>query len=208
MGELVKIPVNSTELEGNLVIPEGATGIVLIAHGAGSGRHSPRENFVAGLLNKAGLATLLFDLLTEEEDLISETRFNIDLLNQRLIPATEFIKSKEETKDLSVGYFGASTGAAGALFAAAHFGEQIKAVVSRGGRPDLAIPVIDKVVTPTLLIVGGNDFGVIELNEEAFGKLKCEKKMEIVPGATHLFEEPGCLEQVAELASNWFKKHL
>lgn len=205
---MVNIPYNEGELEGILKTPEGARGIVLFAHGSGSSRFSPRNNYVADVLNKAGLATLLIDLLTEKEDEIYRTRFNIELLTERLTTVVGWLKEQPNTKGLSIGLFGSSTGAAAALMLASVLGEEIKAVVSRGGRPDLAMPVLDKVKAQTLFIVGGNDFGVIDLNMEAFEKLVCVKKFEIVPYATHLFEEPGCLEEVAKLARNWFKKHL
>jgi len=206
MQKIVKIPADSVNLEGSLVIPEGAKAIVLFAHGSGSSRFSPRNNFVAEVLQKAGLATLLFDLLTEEEDRVYETRFNIELLVERLKIATKWLKAEESTKDLKIGYFGSSTGAAAALQAAASV--EINAVVSRGGRPDLAMEYLDKVTAPTLLIVGGNDTAVIEMNQSALLSLKTEKELEIVPGATHLFEESGALEKVADLATTWFKKHL
>lgn len=205
---LVKIPADSVEMEAMLEIPKGAKGIVLFAHGSGSGRLSPRNNFVANILQDNNLATLLMDLLTKEEDEIYENRFNIELLTERLMAATRWLQKQKETKKLIIGYFGSSTGATAALEAAAKLGSLIKAVVSRGGRPDLAKKVLNKVKTPTLLIVGGNDFGVIELNQEAYDLLEIEKKLEIIPGATHLFEEPGALEKVAHLAAEWFKKHL
>ena len=190
-------------IEGILKIPEGAKGIVLFAHGSGSSRFSPRNNFVADVLNQAGLATLLIDLLSVEEDEIYRTRFNIELLTQRLTVVVDWI---QQNHPLKIGLFGSSTGAAAALQLASEL--DLGAVVSRGGRPDLAMNVLHRVKAPTLFIVGGHDFGVIELNQEAFERLTCVKKFEIVPHATHLFEEPGCLEQVAELAKNWFKKYL
>ena len=205
---LVKIPADSVFLEGALGIPEGARGLVVFAHGSGSSRLSPRNNFVAGVLRERGIATLLFDLLTEEEDTTYETRFNIALLTRRLIAATRWLATQPETKKLKIGYFGASTGSAAALQAAARLGKKISAVVSRGGRPDLTGPEISKVTAPTLFIVGGADYGVIEMNESALAQLKCEKSLQIVPGATHLFEEPGALEEVARLAAEWFGKHL
>lgn len=204
----VTIPAGRILLEGNLVIPEGAKGIVVFAHGSGSSRLSPRNNFVAGELQKRGFATLLFDLLTEEEDRTYENRFNIPLLAERLAAATEWLMGRQETRKLKVGYFGASTGSAAALIAAARSGNKISAVVSRGGRPDMAMDVLQQVRAPVLLLVGGNDSGVIELNEAAYAKLKCEKKLILVPGATHLFEEPGALEEVARLAAGWFAEHL
>ena len=195
-------------LKGNLFIPENARALVLFSHGSGSSRLSPRNNYVAGVLQHEGLATLLFDLLTEEEDRLYKTRFNIDLLTQRLIEVTEWIKTQKETKGLQLAYFGASTGAASALSAAAYFGDEIAAVVSRGGRPDLAMSELYKVTAPTLLIVGGWDKVVIVLNQKAYGNLRCEKKLEIIPGATHLFEESGKLEAVAAVSAKWFTKHL
>ncbi len=204
----IKIPVPAVTLEGTLSVPENATGVVLFAHGSGSGRFSPRNMFVARELEKAGIATLLIDLLTEKEDEVYETRFDIGLLTERLGGVVSWLEEERELKGLGVGLFGASTGAAAALQVAARFPSRIAAVVSRGGRPDLAMEELDKVTSPTLLIVGGEDYGVIELNEQALAALHCEKKMEIVPGATHLFEESGTLEQVAALAVVWFKKYL
>jgi len=204
----IEIPLNQVVLKGNLFIPENARALVLFSHGSGSSRLSPRNNYVAGVLQHEGLATLLFDLLTEEEDRLYKTRFNIDLLTQRLIEVTEWIKTQKETKGLQLAYFGASTGAASALSAAAYFGDEITAVVSRGGRPDLAMSELYKVTAPTLLIVGGWDKVVIVLNQKAYGNLRCEKKLEIIPGATHLFEESGKLEAVAAVSAKWFTKHL
>lgn len=208
MEKPVKIPVDGVTLEGNLVLPEKPAGIVLFAHGSGSSRLSPRNTFVAEVLQKAGVATLLFDLLTEQEDLVYETRFDIPLLARRLSGATRWVMAQKEIRGLGIGCFGASTGAAAALIAAAELPETIQAVVSRGGRPDLAMEHLAKVRAPTLLIVGGFDDVVIELNQKAYDRLASEKRMEIVPGATHLFEEPGTLEQVADLARDWFVKHL
>jgi putative phosphoribosyl transferase len=205
---LVHIPVGLVILEGALEIPEGAKGIVLFAHGSGSSRHSPRNNYVARVLRDNGLGTLLLDLLTPEEDLDYEMRFNIVLLAKRLLAATKWLMEEDEAKMLNVGYFGASTGAAAAIETAAAMGDKVSAVVSRGGRPDLAWPYLDSIKAPTLLIVGGYDDVVIGLNEKAFREINAVKKMEIVPGATHLFEEPGTLEAVAELASAWFVKYL
>src|SRR3989344_699571 len=185
----IKVKINNIVLEGTLAVPAGASGVVIFAHGSGSGRFSPRNVFVAEALQKNGIATLLIDLLTEKEDEVYETRFNIDLLTERLGAVVAWIRKEPATKGLAVGLFGASTGAASALRIAAQPGERIAAVVSRGGRPDLAMDALPKVVSPTLLIVGGADFGVIELNEQALAALRCEKKLEIVPGATHLFEE-------------------
>jgi dienelactone hydrolase len=206
--KLVKIPADGVEIEGMLVVPAGARGVVLFAHGSGSSRHSPRNNFVARTLNDAQIGTLLMDLLTQKEDSIYQNRFNIDLLTQRLAAATQWLTQQSSVRALDVGYFGASTGAAAALDAAASLGSAIGAVVSRGGRPDLAMPALDRVVSPTLLIVGGFDDVVIDLNRQAYARLTCEKDLTIVPGATHLFEEPGTLEEVARLATQWFKRHL
>ena len=207
----VRIPAGRATLDGNLTIVDGATGIVLFVHGSGSSRHSPRNQFVARTLNKAGLATLLFDLFTPEEESIdartAELRFNIMLLTERLVHATNWAK-EEETRDLRIGYFGSSTGGAAALVAAAEIPHAVGAVVSRGGRPDLAGEALSKVQASTLLIVGGNDDIVIELNEQARDRMRCEVKLEIVPGATHLFEEPGALERVAQMASDWFVTHI
>ncbi len=208
----VQIPPGRAVLSGNLTIPENAVALVLFAHGSGSSRHSPRNQFVARTLNDGGLATLLFDLLTLEEEAIDtytrEHRFNIGLLAERLVHATKWAKRQEQTRDLQLGYFGSSTGAAAALIAAAEISDDVGAVVSRGGRPDLAGDALPKVQAPTLLIVGGNDDIVIELNEMARDQMRCEVKLEIVPGATHLFEEPGALEKVAKLASDWFVNHI
>lgn len=206
MERLIQIPDGPVILEGMLKVPEEASGIVLFAHGSGSSRFSPRNNFVADILNKEKFGTLLIDLLSQEEDKIYQTRFDIELLTQRLMSVVKWLKEQPETKNLPIGLFGASTGAASALQVAAKMGNEIHAVVSRGGRPDLAMPVLDSVLSPTLLIVGGNDYGVIELNQKVYDRLSCIKEFVIVPHATHLFEEPGCLEQVAHLAKNWFKK--
>jgi putative phosphoribosyl transferase len=201
----------ATRLEGNLAVPEGARGIVVFAHGSGSGRHSPRNRRVAETLNSAGLATLLIDLLSEDEERLDqatgELRFDIDLLAERLLSATDWIAADEKLAPLHLGYFGASTGAAAALVAAAERPET-GAVVSRGGRPDLAGAALGQVRAPTLLIVGGADEQVLELNEQALDELAGEKRLEIVPGATHLFEEAGALDGVARLAREWFKRHL
>jgi len=208
----VQIQVGREILPGNLTIPENAVALVLFAHGSGSSRHSPRNQFVARTLNGAGLATLLFDLLTPEEEATDmrtrEHRFNIGLLADRLVHATRWAKRQEQTRDLQVGYFGSSTGGAAALVAAAEIPNDVRAVVSRGGRPDLAGDALPNVQAPTLLIVGGNDDIVIELNEMARDRLRCEVKLEIVPGATHLFEESGALEKVAKLAADWFVDYL
>jgi putative phosphoribosyl transferase len=205
---IVQIPVNGITLEGALVIPTGCSGVVLFAHGSGSSRHSPRNNFVAQMLQGAGLGTLLLDLLTREEDASYENRFDIDLLTWRLERATQWVMEQPRSESLDIGYFGASTGAAAALQAAATFSNSIGAVVSRGGRPDLAMAALPNVESPTLLIVGGLDYEVLELNRRAYQKLKVEKELEIVPGATHLFEEPGTLQEVARLAAQWFNRHL
>ena len=208
----VRIPAGRVTLDGNLTTIDGATAIVLFVHGSGSSRHSPRNQFVARTLNNAGLATLLFDLLTPEEDAIdartAELRFNIELLGERLVHATKWAKQQEQTRNLRIGYFGSSTGGAAALVAAAELPQDAGAVVSRGGRPDLAGEALPKVQAPTLLIVGSRDDIVIELNEQARDHMRCEVKLEIVPGATHLFEEPGTLEKVAKLASDWFVNHI
>src|SRR5213593_3119892 len=207
----VRIEAGREVLFGNLNILENATTLVLFAHGSGSSRHSPRNQFVARTLNNAGLATLLFDLLTQQEEAIDmrtrEHRFNIALLAERLVHATKWAKQQEQTRDLRAGYFGSSTGGGAALVAAAEIPEDVGVVVSRGGRPDLADEALPKVQAPTLLIVGGNDDVVIELNEQARDRMRCEVKLEIVRGATHLFEEPGALEKVAKLASDWFLLH-
>lgn len=207
MKKEISVNVDGVFLKGNLAIPKGASGIVLFAHGSGSSRFSPRNIFVAEELEKAGIATLLIDLLTEKEDEVYETRFNIDLLTERLASVAKWLTDNPGTKNLRLGFFGASTGAAAALRAAAKE-PSVCAVVSRGGRPDLAMEHLAKVKAPTLLIVGGEDEGVIELNEKAFAELRFEKELKIMPGATHLFEEPGALEEVAKLASDWFQKHL
>lgn len=199
----VKIEIDSIELDGILNLPKKSKGVVIFAHGSGSSRFSPRNNFVAGVLQKAGLGTLLFDLLTEEEDAIYENRFNIDLIAKRLVAATKWFV--REHKNFKIGYFGASTGAAAALQSSAEI--RADAIVSRGGRPDLA-KNLDKVKAPTLLVVGGYDDVVIELNKKAYEKIKAEKNLVIVPEATHLFEEPGKLEEVARLAKEWFVRHL
>lgn len=204
----VGIPMDAAVHEGVLAVPAGARGLVLFAHGSGSGRLSPRNNYVAGMLRESGIATLLFDLLTEEEDRIYENRFDIELLTQRLLRATEWTRHQTATRDLALGYFGASTGAAAALKAAAALGAAVSAVVSRGGRPDLALDDLPRVSAPTLLIVGGHDNVVIELNRAAYHELQGKKELMIVPGATHLFEEPGTLEQVAAAAAKWFVQHM
>ncbi len=208
----VRVAAGAFAVEGNLVVPAGAAGMVLFAHGSGSSRRSPRNRSVARALQDRGLATLLIDLLTAEEEAIdletAQLRFDIGLLAERLAGATDWLTESRETRDLRIGYFGASTGAAAALVAAAQRPRAIGAVVSRGGRPDLAGDSLARVEAPTLLIVGGYDTEVIALNREAYGRLLCEKRLEIVPRATHLFEEPGALEAVARLAGDWFLEHL
>jgi pimeloyl-ACP methyl ester carboxylesterase len=208
----VRVGAGAVTLEGDLSLPAGACGVVLFAHGSGSSRHSSRNRHVAALLNEAKLATLLIDLLTPDEEAIdlrtAHLRFDIGLLAKRLIGATDWLLQQPDTRHLRIGCFGASTGAAAALVAAAERPEAVGAVVSRGGRPDLAGPALARVRAPTLLIVGGNDFEVIELNRAAYEELRCEKQLVIVPGATHLFEEPGALDEVARLAREWFERHL
>ncbi len=203
----MEIPLEKVTLEGDRVVPEEAIGIVIFAHGSGSSRHSPRNKMVAEELNKAGHATLLFDLLTKKEDEDPNARFDIELLTERLVQIVPFLQKNPSTKSLKIGFFGASTGAAAALKAAATLKTKTSAVVSRGGRPDLAGGSLPQVTAPTLLIVGGNDTVVIELNEQAFAELGCEKKLEIIEGASHLFEEPGTLAQVANQAIKWFSKY-
>jgi dienelactone hydrolase len=209
---LVHITAGPVTLEGNLSLPRGARGIVMFAHGSGSSRLSPRNRYVAQLLNQARLATLLVDLLTAQEEAIdlrtARLRFDIGLLAERLVGATDWLLEHPQTRELQIGYFGASTGAAAALVAAAERLDEVAAIVSRGGRPDLAGPRLPQVRAPTLLIVGGNDVQVIELNRAAFAQLRCEKQLVIVPGATHLFEEPGALDEVARLAREWFQRYL
>jgi putative phosphoribosyl transferase len=195
-------------LEGEVVLPAGARSIVLFAHGSGSSRLSPRNRHVAAGLRRAGLGTLLFDLLTPDEGEDRRLVFDIELLADRLLTATRWLRTQELTRDLAVGYFGASTGAAAALIAAARSKDPIGAVVSRGGRPDLAMPALDRVAAPTLLIVGSLDYQVLTLNRQALAALRCEKQLVTVPGATHLFEETGTLDQVIDLASRWFATHM
>jgi pimeloyl-ACP methyl ester carboxylesterase len=203
----VEIPIGKLSLKGKFSMPEKAYGIVLFSHGSGSSRNSPRNNFVAKVFQQQGLATLLFDLLTEEEDRVYENRFNIGLLTRRLIAATDWVMVYTHGRKLPIGYFGASTGAASALRAAAHFKEKIQAVVSRGGRPDLAMQDLPGVTAPTLLLVGSLDLPVIDLNQEALEKMQTHSKLQIIPGATHLFGEPGKLQRVAELSAQWFVEH-
>ncbi|HXT42455.1 MAG TPA: alpha/beta hydrolase [Candidatus Angelobacter sp.] len=216
----VRIPVGgdpgastrTVMLEGDLTVPPRSTGIVLFAHGSGSGRHSPRNRCVAGVIREAGIATLLFDLLTRDEEtednVTRRLRFDIELLARRLVQAGRWTASQPGTQRLGIGYFGASTGGAAALVAAAETGAAIEAVVSRGGRPDLAGGRLESVRSPTLLIVGERDGTVLELNRAAYARLRCENELKIIPRATHLFEEPGALEEVARLAADWFRCHL
>jgi putative phosphoribosyl transferase len=211
-GEEVSVQMDSVTLAGILTMPAESTGIVLFAHGSGSGRHSPRNQFVASVLHEVGLATLLMDLLTPQEEAVDlrtrEHRFNIPLLADRLVGSTDWLLARPGAADLKVGYFGSSTGAAAALIGAADRPESTSAVVSRGGRVDLAADALARVKAPTLLIVGGNDYTVIGLNRQSMALLKAPTKLEIVPGAGHLFEEPGALAKVAHLARDWFQRHL
>jgi putative phosphoribosyl transferase len=210
--EALKLEVGGVFLDGDLTVPDGSRGLVVFAHGSGSSLFSPRNRFVASALNSALLGTFLFDLLTKQEEaadeVTGELRFNIDFLTRRLIAATDWIQAQPDTKKMALGYFGASTGAAAALVAAAARPEAIKAVVSRGGRPDMAATSLPGVRAPTLLIVGGRDTTVIALNEEALARINAVKKLVIIPGATHLFEEPGALPEVARLAAGWFVQNL
>ena len=201
------IPVDHVRVQGHLVVPERATGLVIFAHGSGSSRYSPRNHFVAGQLQEGRIATLLVDLFQEDEALDRRHVFDIALLSRRLLAIAAWTRADARVRELAVGYFGASTGAGAALRAAAVEPEQIAAVVSRGGRPDLAAPFLPQVLAPTLLIVGGLDEAVIEMNDEALALLTCPKQLIIVPGASHLFEEPGTLEEVARLARQWFQRH-
>jgi len=211
-GRPVRVEAGKVALEGELAVPAGAKALVVFAHGSGSGRLSPRNRLVAGILNQAGIATLLFDLLTPEEEvrdaMTRHLRFDIGLLSERVEGATEWVRRSSETAGLKIGYFGASTGAAAALVAAARRPADVAAIVSRGGRPDLAGDALVRVQAPTLLIVGGYDLPVIKINQDALTKLRCLKKLVVVPGASHLFEEPGKIEEVAKLASDWFTRHL
>ena len=207
----VRIPAGTVTLDGNLILPENAGALVLFAHGSGSSRYSPRNRAVARMLNEEGLGTLLFDLLTPDEEAIDlltrEYRFDLPLLAERLVHATRWLRTQQDTRDLRIGYFGSSTGGGAALMAAAELPEEVAAVVSRGGRPDLAGVALPRVKAPTLLIVGGLDDVVIDLNERAGAQMRCEVQMAIVPGATHLFEEPGALDKVAHLAGEWIRRH-
>ena len=209
---VVQIGAGRVVLEGNLRVPDTASGLVIFAHGSGSSRFSPRNRFVARVLEEAGLATLLIDLLTPDEESADERtrhlRFDIGLLATRLVAASDWVREQPDTHRLRIGYFGASTGGGAALVAAAEQADLVYAIVSRGGRPDLAGPALPRVAAPTLLIVGGRDEAVLDLNQRAFDKLRCEKRFEIVPGATHLFEEPGALDEVARLARDWFARYL
>jgi putative phosphoribosyl transferase len=207
----VEIPAGEVKLEGELIVPSGAAGVVAFVHGSGSSRFSPRNRSVAGTIRNAGIGTLLFDLLTKEEESVDiytrHLRFDIGLLARRLLAVTKWLNELDDTKDLKVGYFGSSTGGGAALVAAAGLGNRIAAVVSRGGRPDLAGEALSNVTASTLLIVGEYDKEVIELNRNAMAKMRCETELKIIPGATHLFEEPGTLDKVAELATDWFAEH-
>lgn len=208
----VLMPIEMVNLIGELCLPENTAGVVLFAHGSGSSRHSSRNQFVAQQILDAGVGTLLFDLLTKEEEAVDartrHLRFDMGLLAHRLLGAAQWVGKKDETKDLKIGFFGASTGAAAALMTAAQLGADVGAVVSRGGRPDLAGESLARVTAPTLLVVGGKDETVLQLNEEAFEKLQCQKELVIIPGASHLFEEPGTLEEVAQTAAHWFRHYL
>jgi putative phosphoribosyl transferase len=212
MEQPLKIPVGNIEVEGNMYLPEDAGCLIVFAHGSGSSRFSPRNQYVAKEFNKAGMGSLLFDLLTpseeEEDELTGQYRFNISLLSARLVSVTDWLQNDPQTSDLKLGYFGASTGAAAALIAAAKLSRLVSAVVSRGGRPDLAGQYLPDVKAPTLLLVGGDDEEVIELNRQAQAQMTNNNKLVIIPGATHLFEEPGKLEEVAKFASEWFNQYL
>ena len=209
---IVRIPIDSIELEAEWIMPAGTRGISLFAHGSGSSRHSRRNQFVAAILREAGIGTVLIDLLSREEErrdsLDGSLRFDIEFLTDRLVAATHWLQSHPVAQDQRIGYFGASTGGAAAIAAASILDGAVSAVVSRGGRPDLAWEHLPLVMAPTLLIVGQRDEAVLKLNEEAFQCLRCPKKMAVIPGATHLFEEPGALEKVANLAAGWFQHHL
>lgn len=205
---VLSIPVDDVELQGALAIPDGASGLVVFAHGSGSSRKSPRNNFVAEVIRERGLGTLLFDLLTESEDQNRENRFDIPLLTDRLVRVTEWLSERDATADLNVGYFGSSTGAAAALRAAARLGDDVDAVVSRGGRVDMADDVLEAIQVPSLFIVGGEDSSVLEVNHDASERLTCEKEIHVVDGAGHLFEGEGELEEVADVAADWFARTL
>ncbi len=208
----VHVTADGLALEGDLVLPKDAQGIIVFAHGSGSSRHSPRNQYVARMLAEAGFATLLFDLLTTEEEREDmwkgHLRFDVSMLSRRLISATEWVMKNADTRGFPIGYFGASTGAAAALIAASKRPDIVKAVVSRGGRPDLAGAALSRVKAPTLLIVGGNDYSIIGINQDALNQLNVEKRLAVIPGATHLFEEPGALEEVSRLAAEWFLDHI
>jgi putative phosphoribosyl transferase len=208
----VQVLVDGVQLPGLLSIPDEARGCILFAHGGGSSHRSPRNSIVSKFFQDEGFATLVFDLMSKQEQQLDETtrelRFNIPFLAHRLLCAMNWIGQLPETHSLDIGFFGSSTGAAAALNAAAEIGLKVRAVVSRGGRPDLAGQSVERVRSPTLLVVGGNDHGVVELNQQAFDRLSCEKKLEIIPGATHLFDEPGALEEVGRMASRWFSNYL
>lgn len=208
MQSTIHLPIDSILLEGFLHIPKKPQGIVLFVHGNGSSHLSSRNNFVAKILNQSHLATLLIDLLSPEEDQIYENRFDMDLITKRVTQIIAWIQQDPKLKSLSLGLFGASTGAAAALMTAAKNTQNIQAIVSRGGRPDLAFQELKHVKSPTLFIVGENDFSVLKWNQEAYNEISCEKKLEVIHGATHLFEEPGCLEHVASLATKWFTQYL
>ncbi|MEZ5426873.1 MAG: alpha/beta family hydrolase [Pyrinomonadaceae bacterium] len=208
----MKIPIGENYLKGELNVPDEAAGIVLFAHGSGSNRHSPRDQFVARIIRRSGIGTLLFDLLTRREESIDtitqRLQFDIGFLAERMSRVRVWLKHRSDTRNLGVGFFGSSTGGGVALVAAAELGSDLEAVVSRGGRPDLADGVLPKVIAPTLLIVGERDNSLVEMNSWAFERLSCKKEMQVVSNATHLFEEPGTLEEVASLATDWFKEHL
>jgi len=204
---IIKIPFNSVELEGELSIPKNSESLVIFSHGSGSSRFSPRNNFVAKIFNEHGISTYLVDLLTKKEDEVYANRFNIDLLTERLIHVTKHLADLKETSKLRIGYFGASTGAASAMKAASLLPKIIHAIVSRGGRPDLALSDLKNVEAPTLLIVGSLDYEVIKLNQLAYHQMQCTKNLEIIKGATHLFEESGALQEVANISKDWFSTH-
>ncbi|TFG26462.1 MAG: alpha/beta hydrolase [Promethearchaeota archaeon] len=206
--DIVSIPVrNNVQLEGKLIVEKDSIGLVIFSHGSGSSRKSPRNNHVADILRGEKISTLLFDLLTEREDLNYENRFDIPLLTERLVDVTKWVQSREITKNLKIGYFGASTGAASALRASVKIKNDINALVSRGGRVDMAEMVLDQVNSATLFIVGSNDYQVLKLNQQAYEKLKCEKSLKVIHDAGHLFQEPGKLEKFSQLETDWFKTH-